>query len=137
VQIQNLDFTCNNRLKSFRPSYGLMKLGELTSLGEFPLQWCLNEALSTLPNWKIVAGDCDANHVCDVFRHCQNICSTAPADIVAFIHSLSNHQMFNMFALLLDDALKPETPLIAPLLSGVAGLSASSSSKEDTLNILM
>jgi len=44
------------------------------------------------------------------------------------------HQMFNMFALLLDDPLKPETPLIAPLLSGVACLSASSSSK-DTLNI--
>jgi len=42
------------------------------------------------------------------------------------------HQMFNMFAL--DDALKPVTPLIAPLISGVAGLSASSSSK-DTLNI--
>jgi len=40
-----------------------------------------------------------------------------------------------MFALLLNDALKPTTPLIALLLSGVAGLSASSSSKEDTLNI--
>jgi len=38
--------------------------------------------------------------------------------------------MFNMFALLLDDALKPATLLIAPLISGVAGLSASSSSKE-------
>jgi len=37
--------------------------------------------------------------------------------------------MFIMFALLLDDALKPATPLIAPLLSGVAGLSASSSSR--------
>jgi len=36
-----------------------------------------------------------------------------------------------LFALLLDDALKPATPL----LSSVAGLSASSSSKEDTLNI--
>jgi len=45
------------------------------------------------------------------------------------------HQMFNMSALLLDDALKPVTPLIAPLLSGVAGSSASFSSKEDTLNI--
>jgi len=46
------------------------------------------------------------------------------------------HQTFNV-SLLLDDALKPATPLIAPLLSGVAGLSASSSSKEDklTLNI--
>jgi len=41
----------------------------------------------------------------------------------------------NLSALLLDDALKPATPLIAPLISGVAGLSASSSSKEDTLNI--
>jgi len=40
--------------------------------------------------------------------------------------------MFNVSALLLDDALKPATPLIAPLISGVAGLSASSSSKEDT-----
>jgi len=34
----------------------------------------------------------------------------------------------------LNDALKPATPLIAPLVSGVAGLSASSSSKQDTLN---
>jgi len=42
--------------------------------------------------------------------------------------------MFSVSSLLLDDALKPATPLIAPLLSGVAGLSASSS-KEDTLNI--
>jgi len=40
------------------------------------------------------------------------------------------HQVFSVSALLLDDALKPATPLI----SGVAGLSASSSSKEDTLN---
>jgi len=40
-----------------------------------------------------------------------------------------------MFALLLDDALNPAMPLIAPLISGVAGLSASSSSKQDTLNI--
>jgi len=33
--------------------------------------------------------------------------------------------MFDMFALLLDDALKPATPLkFAPLLSGVTGLSA-------------
>jgi len=43
--------------------------------------------------------------------------------------------MFNVSTLLLDDALKPATPLIAALVSGVAGLSASSSSKEDTLNI--
>jgi len=43
--------------------------------------------------------------------------------------------MFNMFALLLDDALKPATPLINGAISSVAGLSASSSSKEDTLNI--
>jgi len=39
--------------------------------------------------------------------------------------------MFNVCALLLDDALEPTTPLIAPLISGVAVLSASSSSKED------
>jgi len=45
------------------------------------------------------------------------------------------HQMFNVSFLLLNNALKPATPLIAPLVSGVAGLSASSSSKEDTLNI--
>jgi len=32
--------------------------------------------------------------------------------------------MFNVSSLLLDDALKPATPLIAPLVSGVAGLSA-------------
>jgi len=32
--------------------------------------------------------------------------------------------MFNVSALLLDDALKPATPLIAPLVNGVAGLSA-------------
>jgi len=43
--------------------------------------------------------------------------------------------MFNVTDLLLDDALKPATPLIAPLVSDVADLSASSSSKEDTLNI--
>jgi len=38
-------------------------------------------------------------------------------------------------SLLLDDALKPATPLINGAIRGVAGLSASSSSKEDTLNI--
>ena len=43
--------------------------------------------------------------------------------------------MFSVSTLLLDDALKPATPLIAPLVSDVAGLSASNSSKEDTLNI--
>ena len=32
--------------------------------------------------------------------------------------------MFSVSTLLLDDALKPATPLIAPLVSGVAGLSA-------------
>jgi len=32
--------------------------------------------------------------------------------------------MFNVFTLLLDDALKPATPLIAPLVSGVAGLNS-------------
>jgi len=32
------------------------------------------------------------------------------------------HQMFSVSALLLNDALKPATPLIAPLVSGVAGL---------------
>jgi len=37
-----------------------------------------------------------------------------------------------MSTLLLDDALKPATQLIAPLVNSVAGLSASSSSKEDT-----
>jgi len=42
---------------------------------------------------------------------------------------------YNMFTLLLDDALKPAMPLMAPLVSGIAGLSAPSSSKEDTLNI--
>jgi len=43
--------------------------------------------------------------------------------------------MFTVSALLLDDALKPTTPLTNGAISGVAGLSASSSSKEDTLNI--
>jgi len=45
------------------------------------------------------------------------------------------HQVFNVSSLLLDDALKPATPLIYGVISGVAGLSASSSSKVDTLNI--
>jgi len=44
------------------------------------------------------------------------------------------YQMFNVSTLLLDNAVKPATPLITPLVSGVAGLSALSSSKEDTLN---
>ena len=44
--------------------------------------------------------------------------------------------MFNVSALLLDDALKPATPLtIIGAISGVASSSASSSSKVDTLNI--
>jgi len=43
--------------------------------------------------------------------------------------------MFNVSTFLLNDALKPATPLTAPLVSGIAGFSASSSSKEDTLNI--
>jgi len=43
--------------------------------------------------------------------------------------------MFNVSSLLLDDALKPATPLINDAIGGVAGLSASSSSKEVTLNI--
>jgi len=51
------------------------------------------------------------------------------------VRETSVKQMFNVSILLLDDALKPATPLIAPLISGVASLSASSSSKEDTLNI--
>jgi len=38
--------------------------------------------------------------------------------------------MFNVSSLLLDDALKPATPLNAPLVSGVTGLRASSSSKD-------
>ena len=45
------------------------------------------------------------------------------------------HQMFNVSFLLLNDTLKPATPLINGVISGVAGLSASSSSKVDTLNI--
>jgi len=43
--------------------------------------------------------------------------------------------MFSVSTLLLDDELKPATPLINCAISGVAGLSASSSSKVDTLNI--
>jgi len=43
--------------------------------------------------------------------------------------------MLNVSTLLLHDALKLATPLINDVISGVAGLSASSSSKEDTLNI--
>jgi len=45
--------------------------------------------------------------------------------------------MFNVSSLLLDDALKPATPLTNGAISGVAGLSASSSSKADTLNIIL
>jgi len=45
--------------------------------------------------------------------------------------------MFNVSALLLDYALKPATPLTYGAISGVAGLSASSSSKVDTLQHLM
>jgi len=41
-------------------------------------------------------------------------------------------QMFNVSALLLDDALKPATPLTNGAISVVAGLSASFGSKEDT-----
>jgi len=44
------------------------------------------------------------------------------------------HQMFNVSSLLLDDALKPATPLTSGEISGVAGLSASSSSKVDTFD---
>jgi len=43
--------------------------------------------------------------------------------------------MFDVSTLLLDDALKPATPLISGVISGVAGLSASSSSKVDILNM--
>jgi len=43
--------------------------------------------------------------------------------------------MFNVSSLLLDDALKPATPLTNGAISGVAGLSALFSSKKDTLNI--
>jgi len=43
------------------------------------------------------------------------------------------HQMFNVSALLLYDALKPATPLTNGAISGVAGLSASSTNKMDTL----
>jgi len=44
--------------------------------------------------------------------------------------------MFNVSSLLLDDALKPATPLTNGAISGVAGLSASSSSKANILNIV-
>jgi len=39
-----------------------------------------------------------------------------------------------MYFLLLDDALKPATQLTSGAISGVAGLSASSSSKVDTFH---
>jgi len=42
--------------------------------------------------------------------------------------------MFNVSTLLLHDALKPATPLINGAISGIASLSASSSSKADILN---
>jgi len=45
--------------------------------------------------------------------------------------------MFNVSTLLLDDALKATTPLIAPLISGVADMSASSSSKGGHIEHLM
>jgi len=45
--------------------------------------------------------------------------------------------MFNVSSLLLDDALKPATPLTNGAISGVAGLRALSSSKADTLNIIL
>jgi len=40
--------------------------------------------------------------------------------------------MFNVSSLLLDDALKPATPLTNGAISGVVGLSASSSEGEHT-----
>jgi len=45
------------------------------------------------------------------------------------------HQMFKVSSLLLDDALKPATPLSNGAISGDVGLSESSSSKVDTLNV--
>jgi len=45
------------------------------------------------------------------------------------------HQMFNVSSLLLDNALKPATPLTNGAISGVTGLSASSNSKANILNI--
>ena len=45
------------------------------------------------------------------------------------------HQMFSVSSLLLDNALKPATPLSNGAISGVVGLSASSSSKAKILNI--
>jgi len=53
--------------------------------------------------------------------------------LISFLHIL--HQVFNVSSLLLDNALKPATPLINGAISGVAGLSASSNSKVDTFNI--
>jgi len=47
----------------------------------------------------------------------------------------TEHQMFNVSSLLLNDALEPATPLSNGAISGVTGLSASSSSKADILNI--
>ena len=38
---------------------------------------------------------------------------------------MANKVVYNMFPLLLDDALKPATPLIAPLVSSVAKMTSS------------
>jgi len=43
--------------------------------------------------------------------------------------------MFNVSCLRLDDVLKPATPLSNGAITGVVGLSASSSSKQGTVNI--
>jgi len=47
----------------------------------------------------------------------------------------TEHQMFRVSSLRLDDALEPATPLSNGVINGIAGLSASPSSKMDTLNI--
>ena len=52
----------------------------------------------------------------------------------AVLYYLSSH-VFSVSSLLLDDALKLATPLSNGAISGVAGLSASSSSKAGILNL--
>jgi len=81
------------------------------------------------------------NKTTSVTTHFKKLTTGDNVFIVAVIVQSNCHilqflrEMFNVSTLLLDDALKPATPLITPLVSGVVGLIASSSSKEDTLNI--
>jgi len=70
----------------------------------------------------------------DIFRTLKWI-SAAACSFYINVQCVQKIKIVNMSALLVDDALKPATPLIAPLVSGVAGLSPSSSSKVDILNI--